>query len=276
MYHLIEAFELNSPLLIDWNVAQVQVEYFKQQMSVLKDSAKPDANANVAEFLKAMLGEPPQPYRVGSVGVIPIYGAIGQGLTPIAKLMNSVDVNDISATLDKMSASPDIKQVVLDVNSNGGTVNGVPELAEKISSFSKPTVTFARKALSAGYYLASATDRVLMPPSGEVGSIGVYYATMDKSKMMEQQGLRPKVIKAGKYKAMGLGGMPFTAEEEALLQERVDTMHEAFKQRVLTKRTGAKLDAMEGQTFDAKGAAKAGLITGVATSLDSLLETLTK
>lgn len=276
MYHLIEAFELNRPLLIDWNVAQAQVEHFKLQMAMLKDAERPDANANFGEFLKAMLGEPPQPYRVGSVGVIPISGTIGQDLPPIAKLMNSVDVNDISASLDKMAAMPEIKEVVFAVNSNGGTVNGVPELAEKISTFSKPTIAYAKKALSAGYYLASAADRVLMPPSGEVGSIGVYYASMNKVKMMEQQGIRPEIIKAGKYKAMGFGGVGFTEDEKAILQARVDAMHEAFKGRVLTKRTGAKMEAMEGQSFDAKGAAKAGLITGYANSLDDLLASLNK
>lgn len=273
MRHLSEAIQLNRPLLIEAGLVDGILE---QSAVILKSVTSTEQKAGIADTIKALLGEQPQPYVNGKVGVIPVVGVIGEGLSPIERIMGATDVNDISAALDAFAKMPEVQTVVFDVNSPGGTVTGVPELADKIAAYSKPTVAFAKKALSAAYWIGSAADRVVTTTSGKVGSIGVYVAVDDVSKQKAAMGVTTKVIKAGKHKAIGHPGTSMSADDEALIQESVDNTHEMFKSSVLRKRKNASLSAMEGQTLDAKQGVSAGLVTGMVPSFASLIESLNR
>lgn len=229
------------------------------------------------DALKELFGSPEEARVENGIGIVPIHGVIGQGLLPIEKLLGATDMQDISETLDKFASDPSVQQILLDVDSPGGTVTGIPELAEQIASFPKPTTAFTQsEACSAAYWLASQADNFLCTPSANVGSVGVYLAVMDDSAAFANAGLFVDLIKAGTYKAAGFPGTSLTEEQRSLLQTRVDQIHANFKEAVLSKRKYVEASSMEGQVFYGTQAAQANLVTGIVPSAKALLQRLTR
>ena len=245
---------------------------------LLIDPAKASDHAVLAEkfgftdMLAQLFGQAPAPYVVDGVGIVPIVGVIGKGLSPLEKMMGAVDVNDVSAAIDAFAANPEVEKVALQISSPGGTVTGVEELANKVRNLSKPTLAYTDSEMaSAAYWIASAADRVVASPSSTVGSVGVYIAIPDYSKAAEMQGIKMVVIKSGKFKGAGIEGTSLNEDQISNLQSSVDTIHAEFKDAVNMKRKMVKAEAMEGQTFSGKQAAAQGLVTGLADSFNDAL-----
>jgi len=245
---------------------------------LLIDPAKASDHAVLAEkfgftdMLAQLFGVAPKPYVVGNIGVIPVVGVIGKGLTPLEKMMGATDVNEIADALDAFAMNPEVEKVALQVSSPGGTVTGVEELANKVRNLKKPTLAYTDSEMaSAAYWIASAADRVVASPSSTVGSIGVYMAIPDYSKAAEMAGIKMVVVKSGKFKGAGIEGTSLDEGQMANLQESVDTIHADFKAAVNMKRKMVKAESMEGQTFSGKQAAQQGLVTGLADSFNDAL-----
>jgi membrane-bound ClpP family serine protease len=80
---------------------------------------------------------------------------------------------------------PNVKAVVIDVDSPGGSVDGVAELFDQIYSArgSKPITAISNTLMaSAAYWIGTAADELVVSPSGQVGSVGVYMVHDDFSK----------------------------------------------------------------------------------------------
>jgi signal peptide peptidase SppA len=246
---------------------------------LLIDPAKAKDHAVLAEkfgftdMLAQLFGVAPKPYvTADGIGVIPVYGVIGKGLTPLEKMMGAVDINDLSDQVDAMAADPAVEKIAFQVSSPGGTVTGVEELANKIRNLGKPTMAYTDSEMaSAAYWISSASDKVTASPSSSVGSIGVYMAIPDYSEAAKMAGIKMVVIKSGKYKGAGIEGTTLDEGQMANLQEGVDTIHAEFKEAVNMKRKMVKAEAMEGQTFSGKQAAAQGLVTGLADSFSEAL-----
>ena len=83
------------------------------------------------------------------------------------------------AAFDRAAADSSIGAIVLNIDSPGGSVYGVEELADKIykARGTKPVYAVANSlAASAAYWIGSAASQLYVTPSGEVGSIGVLAA----------------------------------------------------------------------------------------------------
>ena len=245
---------------------------------LLIDPAKASDHAVLAEkfgftdMLAQLFGQAPAPYVVDGVGIVPIVGVIGKGLSPLEKMMGAVDVNDVSAAIDAFAANPEVEKVALQISSPGGTVTGVEELANKVRNLEKPTLAYTDSEMaSAAYWIGSAADRVVASPSSTVGSIGVYMAIPDYSEAAKMQGIKMVVIKSGKFKGAGIEGTSLDEDQMGNLQASVDTIHAEFKEAVNMKRKMVKAEAMEGQTFSGKQAAAQGLVTGLADSFNDAL-----
>jgi ClpP class serine protease len=85
------------------------------------------------------------------------------------------------------------------------------------------------------------------------------------------QGIKMVVIKSGKYKGAGIEGTSLSADQVENLQASVDGIHADFKAAVQMKRKMVKAETMEGQTFNGRQAAQAGLVTGLADSFNAAL-----
>lgn len=232
--------------------------------------------AGFKEALAELFGEPPQARVERGVGILPVFGMIGQGLLPIEKMLGASDTADLSLKLREFAADPEVRALLLDIDSPGGTVTGVPELAEEIAAFPKPTYAFtASEACSAAYWLGSQAGEFLCTPSATVGSVGVYLAVLDSSVAFAQAGLFVDLIKAGAFKAAGFPGTSLTEDQRALLQERVDQVHGMFKAAVGQKRRYVRESALEGQAYYGAEAARRNLVTGLVPNRAAVMARLT-
>jgi protease-4 len=249
--------------------------------ALLIEPSKAKAHAELSEkfgftdMLSQLFVQAPAAYITeDGMGVVPIVGVIGKGLTPMEKMMGSCDLNDISMTLDAMKADPAVKCIALQVSSPGGTVTGVEEVANQVRAMGKPTMAYTDSEMaSAAYWIGSAADRVVAAPSSTVGSVGVYMNLVDLSKAYDMAGAKSILIKSGIYKGVGAEGTTMTAEQMSNLQAGVDAIHADFKAAVNMKRSMVKADAMEGQTFSGKQAAQNGMVTGLADNFNQAVQT---
>ena len=262
MRFLTNALKGREPLLIDPSRAA--------------DHSALAANAGVLEeTLSLVFGSKPQPYKAGRVGVIPLRGVIGKGLSRLEALTGAVDVDEFTSSLEDMEDDDEIEYIIIDISSPGGTVTGVEEAAAMVARSNKKTIAFTdTEAASAAYWIGSAADRFVATPSATVGSIGVYMAIPDYSKAFEMQGVKMDVIKSGTLKGAGIPGTSLTDAQRADLQAQVEAIHADFKANVRSKRSLVKDEDMEGQVFSGRQAAGKGLVTGLATSLAQIVSEL--
>ena len=259
MRSLIKAISANRPFLVDYSIAETHIEAIKKH--------------GFTDLLAQLFGPAPKPYAVGSTFVIPIYGMIGRGLSPMDAI-GSADVEVISEWIDEaLAAKP--ARIVFDINSDGGTTEGVEELADKIRGLGIETIAYSAGSMnSAAYWIGSASDRVLVSGSASVGSVGVYLAFMDQSAAAAAAGIKPVVISSGPLKGIGIPGTSLTEDQAAYLQAEVNAIAADFKAAVRGKRRLVKDEDMQGQAMQGKVAAAKGLVTGLAPSLKALIASL--
>ena len=260
MRNLIKAINGHRPFLVDYQIAKEHLELKSKQ--------------GFTDLLSQIFGETPKPYQTpGGTYVIPVMGMIGKGLSPL-EAIGSADVEKIDDQIDEALAS-NPKRILFHINSDGGTVDGVEELAEKIRSLPVDTIAYSSGSMnSAALWIAAASNRVVVSPSASVGSVGVYVTILDQSAQAKAAGLEVKVIKSGALKGMGIPGTSLTSEQEAYLQQEVDALAETFKSSVRMKRKLVQEADMQGQSFSGKLAAQKGFATGLANTLKDLLAQL--
>jgi len=177
-------------------------------------------------------------------------------------------------------ADPAIKAIVLEVDSPGGQVDGVPELADEIAAArgQKKIIAVANTQMaSAAYWLASQADEVVATPSATIGSVGVLWPHTEISEAQKQAGIKTTLITAGKYKAEGSPLEPLTTEARTHMQSMVDAAHDQFIKAVArgrrTSQAAVREGFGEGRVFDARTSVKMGLADRMAT-LEEVLEGL--
>jgi signal peptide peptidase SppA len=209
----------------------------------------------------------------GAIAVIPIYGLVTQRNAWLGTSTDRLSAQVLAAVADK-----GVQAIVLDVDSPGGEVYGVPEAAAVIreARAEKPVVAVANAmAASAAYWLGSQASELLVTPSGEAGSIGVYTMHIDVSKALETAGLKVRLVSAGRYKVEGNPFEPLSDEAAAAIQADVDRYYEMFV-RDVAKGRRVSVDAVrgdfgQGRLVGAKAAVTERMADGVGTLADGIL-----
>ena len=215
-------------------------------------------------------GEPlPQmTFDENRIATIPIRGVIGQGFGAFEKSCGAVDTGDIADEIDEAN-SRGAKAIILDFDSPGGTVNGTPELADKIAASQRDggaeIYSFTGSMIaSAAYWIASsAFGGIYATKMADIGSIGVYMPWKDQTKRFEMMGVRVELIKSGKLKGAGYPGTSLTEDQRADFQNSVDQTFQMFAEHVRGYRKDVPDSAMQGQTMFGKDALNAHLIDGI-------------
>lgn len=227
----------------------------------------------MVDKLVQMVADRPAPSKTGMVAVVPLVGVIGKGLSSLEKALGGVDLNDFTKAFKAMEADPQVSEIWLYVNSPGGTATGVEEAAELVRNSTKPTATYSDQIMaSAGYYIGAAADRVIVAPSAIVGSIGVRLVIEDWSKAYENAGVKIISITSGDLKG-GADGSAISDEEMQDAIRYVEELGTTFRADVRKTRSTIADSSMRGQTFSGRTAAKLGLATGLANSLEDALKT---
>jgi signal peptide peptidase SppA len=215
----------------------------------------------------------------GSVAVIPMTGIISHRMSMMSEISGGGggSVQSLTAQFRQALEDGNCKAIVFDVDSPGGSVEGVMELAQEIYDARKVkpiTAVCNAMACSAAYWLASAAGDLVVTPSGQCGSIGVYMMLQDESEALKNEGVKITLIKAGKYKAEGHPSQPLSDETRDFLQGQVDSVYSMFVKAVATQRgvsQGSVREGMgQGRSLLASDAVKAGLADRTGT-LDDVL-----
>jgi HK97 family phage prohead protease len=233
------------------------------------------------EIRAAMMGvQSSEPQSAGTVAIIPIYGVIANRSNMFMEYSGGSSIQMLTASFRAALADPDVKTIVFDVDSPGGTVDGVPEFAAEIFAARalKPSIAVANTmAASAAMWIAASAGTLVVSPSGEVGSIGVYMMHEDWSDAMAKEGVDVTFIKAGKFKTEGNPYQPLTAGAEAAWQKGVDATYADFVAAVAAGRsTTTEIVGSgygEGRMVSASDALAQGMVDRIAT-LDQVLAEL--
>lgn len=208
----------------------------------------------------------------GKVAVMPIHGVIEQRLSWFSYMMGGCGTEDCAAALSDHLASKDVQAIVLHVDSPGGTVYGVEELSDMIYEARqvKPIYAVSDSLMaSAAYWVGTAAERVFVTPGGDVGSVGVYAMHVDYSAVLEAEGIKVTIAKAGKYKAEMNPYEPLTEEARDYLQESVDETYTKFIKAVARNRGLTAKEVREnfgqGRVVSAEKAKSVGMVDRVAT-----------
>jgi len=216
---------------------------------------------------------------INGTAVIPIQGIISKRIGLIQQISNNgVSTLDIKKDLLQALEDKQVKNILLYIDSPGGSVDGPGDLADFIFSIrnKKPIYSFSDGQMdSAAYWIGSAAEKVYATKGAEIGSIGVYAIIDDYTVMAHNMGIKTEIIKAGKHKATGHPEKPFTAEDREIIQERVNDYYDLFVEGVAQNRgisTEETLKLATGDVFIGRKAKKAGLIDAITTLDDIIAE----
>ncbi len=210
------------------------------------------------------------------VGVVKIYepistGGDSGGFTPMS------GSDSIIAALNRYEKNPDIKAIVVRINSPGGTVSATQEIFQKIIELRKKNIPVVASmgdiAASGGYYIASACDAIYANPGTLTGSIGVIISAPSFKKLFEEFGIDMHVIKSGKYKDILSSARILEEDERQLLQEIVDLSYKQFLKDVSLGRNMPIADFREysdGRIFTGTQALEYNLIDFIGSYQDAV------
>lgn len=219
----------------------------------------------------------------GGVAVVPVYGVLVHRAYSVVNTSTPLTSSErLGVLIRECAADPAVQAIVLDIDSPGGSVFGVQELAAEIAKActAKRVVSVVNNtAASGGYWVASQAGEIVVTPSGMVGSIGVIVPHLDLSAAYAKQGINKSFITAGKYKAEGNDTGPLTGAARAHLQAMVDTYYRAFTEAVARGRK-QPIDVVRSEAFGqgrmrlARDAVRVGMADSIGTleqTVDRLL-----
>lgn len=214
----------------------------------------------------------------GGVAVIGVRGMILSRPSLLEELGFGISVPTLRRKLEEHVESKSTKAVVLDIDSPGGSSRELAEFSEAMRQMRgvKPIIAQGNHLIaSAAYWIASQASEIMASKSSEVGSIGVYMVHWEESRALEQDGITPTIIKAGRYKAEGNPWEPLTEETRTYFQGLVDELYVGFVRDIAAGR-GTSADRVrsqygEGRVLRSEKALEAGMIDRVR----SLEETFT-
>lgn len=230
--------------------------------------------------VEARLGRPlaneQQEYEVNpdGVAVLQLSGVMAPKANLFARVSGGISTQVAARQIESAMVDQRVKGMVVVLNSPGGNVLGVPELAQTIfeAAARKPLVVFSdEQILSAGYWAASAANGIYI--SSNVVSIGSIGVVMDRS-YEPGASKRQESVAAGKYKRMVNASEPLSKEARAEVQADVDYVYTLFVDDVARFRGASSEQVLQhmadGRVFRGQNAINAGLVDGVST-LDDLV-----
>ena len=232
-------------------------------------SQSPSATGNDKAVIVGTAWEAAKPSVRGAgpnkVAVIPIQGV----LTNDGPSYYGTNYQSISNAAEKAAADPEVKSIILSVDSPGGEVTGLPECAAVLSNVAKQKPVHAiveGASASAAYWLTSQASDITLTPSGEVGSVGVRMMHVDMSKMLENEGFKVTELHSGDFKTEWSPYQPLSEGAKADMQARLDASHRQFVEAITRGRGNRVALAVrasrygEGRMFSGPDALKGGLV----------------
>ena len=189
-------------------------------------------------------------------------------------------VQETVSHLRKAYQDPDVKAVILAVDSPGGGVVDSEILYSELAGFRERTgkklvALMFGVAASGGYYASIAADRIVAHPSTVTGSVGAVFIRPKVYGLMDKIGVGTEVAVSGRNKDMGSPFRESTDEEKALMQQMIAGMGGRFLDQVAQRRhlsEEARAQVATARVFTAVQARQPGLVDRVGYLADALAE----
>lgn len=212
------------------------------------------------------------------VGVIEINGVLGGEATSLLT-GSSADSSRIMKAIRTAAKRPDIKAVVVRINSPGGTAVAAQEIGielDKLRKTGKPVITsMGDVCASGGYWIACSSDYIVANGTTLTGSIGAIMETTNLEGLYDKLGIKQEVFKSGEHKDIGSPGREITPQEREILQAVVSDSYTQFLNQVKQGRKG-KIDPLElediadGRVFTGETAVELGLVDSLGNYYDAV------
>jgi signal peptide peptidase SppA len=240
----------------------------------------PDDEEDDDEILSVASGRKPYPVSPDGIAVITISGTLVKKASWMDAESGLQSYETIRTMLADARDDPGIRGVLLDVDSPGGEVGGLFDLADEVYAVreQKPCYAIANdEAFSAAYALASSAQRLFVTRTGGVGSIGVIAVHMDQSGWDEKVGRKYTAVFAGARKNDFSTHQPLSDDARANLQGEVDRLYEMFVASIARNRglAPALIRKTDAGLFWGEKAISAGLADQVG-SFDGALAAVTQ
>ncbi|HFL8824401.1 MAG TPA: signal peptide peptidase SppA [Candidatus Azoamicus sp. OHIO1] len=179
---------------------------------------------------------------------------------------------NIITLLTEAFTNKNAKAIILKINSPGGT----PVQSNTIHNYIKKLrVSYPNKQIfsviedigtSGAYLISTATEKIYCDPSSIVGSIGVILNSFGFVNTIEKLGIERRIYKSGKYKAIMDPFSKKTEEEDKIIQDSLDDIHDHFI-NIVKKTRGLNIknynfEIFSGRFWTGKEALKLGIIDG--------------
>lgn len=280
-YPHLAARVLNQPLMMDPAWARTFFDSLGARLAAagVKDPPKKDDELNPQAFVSGKGAENARegrPYRIEhGIAVVSITGTLVHKFGYITPQCGMTGYDGIVRSMRLAMSDPEVKGVLLDIDSPGGEVSGAFDTADLIARMGKIKPVWALAAdtaTSAAYLLASACSRRLITQTGTVGSIGVVVAHRCVDKKLQTEGVEITLIHSGSHK---VDGNPYEVLPEAVrrdVQARIDETRMMFADKVSAS-TGIprkSVLATEARTYDGEEAVRIGLADSVINYEDAV------
>jgi len=273
---------LNRPLLLHPDKADLILHVLQGRIGI-EPLAAPDPQSN--RFVGSHRrdnGSVSSMCITNGVAILPIVGSLVNRGAWIGANSGLVSYEGIAAQLREAQADPEVRAILLDIDSPGGEATGMFTTANLVRAVNevKPVLAFVNDvAASAAYGIASAASEIIVSPTSMVGSIGVVLTHLDRSGELEDRGVKPTLIHAGAHKVDGHPFGPLSDAVRADLQAEVLKIYDQFVGLVAEGRAGrisaAAIRATEARTYLGADAIAQGLADRMA-SLDEVIAALSQ
>ncbi len=180
--------------------------------------------------------------------------------------------------LQKAAGDPDVRALVVRINSPGGTVTAADIICRELESWKRETgrpvvAVMLDVAASGGYYVALAADTIVAHPTSVTGSIGVIMISLSAEGLMQKIGLSAATIKSGERKDMGSPFRALTGEERKIFQSVIDDLYAQFVAKLAASRRLPPETARaiaDGRIYSAQQALELKLVDRVGYMPDAL------
>lgn len=173
----------------------------------------------------------------GNVALIKVHGIIMSTGDSSLFGQEIASADSIIKLIEKADRNPNIKAIIFEINSPGGSAVATEEIVNAIKKTNKTTVSYIREVgASGGYWTATATEQIYASRMSITGSIGVLASYLEFSGLLEDYNITYQRMVGGRYKDVGSPFKKMTPIEERMFQEQIDQMHDFFIKEVAENR----------------------------------------
>ena len=179
--------------------------------------------------------------------------------------------------LTEFRHDPNVKSIVLRIDSPGGSVGASQEIYKEVMRTNevKPVIaSMGSMGASGGYYAALGAENIIANPGTMTGSIGVIVKFPNLEGLFEKIGYRSEVIKSGPLKDVGASNRPMSEEERKLMQDLIDNVYGQFVRDIAAAR-GMEEDIIQeladGRVYTGEQALEVGLIDNLGNFTDAIM-----